>query len=103
MLDAVATHVESNSEDVAQRKLFLDSLPAMAKVSNEAVDRVTILLGALKETAKLSRALRTPIKRIQNGLQGFLDGKDLIDEWGRRAHEMQKSREGAETQGNIDS
>jgi hypothetical protein len=89
-LDAAGASVERSPEDVVQRDTFLATLSTTARIANGAVEQVSSLVGTLKEGAKLSRALRIPIKRIQTGLQGFVDGKDLIDEWVRRAGEMQQ-------------
>ena len=86
VLDAAADL--KTPEDIAQRDALIKVLVNVAGESDKALTQMATLIEVLKTTARFSRTLRIPIKRIQTGLQGFLDGRALIDEWARRASEL---------------
>jgi hypothetical protein len=88
MLDASSARVET-SEEEAIRDQFLRTIQGVTAVADVALGKTEEMVEAMRVAAKSSRALRVPLKRIQTGLRGMLDARALIDEWGRRAAELQ--------------
>lgn len=83
ILDAAL--LEVGPDEAIYRDEFLKTIQTAAKAADEAVQQTETLIQAMQEPAKASRTLRTPLRRIEIGLQGLLDGRGLIAEWGRRA------------------
>jgi TIR domain len=88
-LDAAGA-LEGTEEAAVSRDEFLKTIQFIARSADEAVNQVQAMVEAMKESAKISRSLRVPLQRIRTGLQGMLDGQALIDEWGRRAAEIEE-------------
>jgi hypothetical protein len=84
LLDMAGTTLEQTDVTTA----FLKTVQSVAFAADQAQRQLAVLLQTLRENAKFSRSLRVPLKRMQTGLQGILDGKALIEEWGRRAAEI---------------
>lgn len=90
MLDLVALD-ETATEARAE---FLHVVQSLAANADEALPQFHELVESSKEAAEFSRSLRGPLRRMQTGLQGVLDGRALIDEWGRRASAIEADHKG---------
>lgn len=88
-LDIAETNEEGTVEESLIRNQFLKTVLGIAEVADGALRAIEVLVETMKGSAKISRSLRIPIRRIQTGLRGMLDGRALIEEWGRRATEIQ--------------
>jgi TIR domain-containing protein len=88
--------IEEQDRPGAQQQEFLQEVIGMVAASSEAVEALEELTQGAKTMSTLSRSLRAPVRKMRNGLQGVLDGKAIIAEWGKRAKEIQKeTAEGA--------
>ncbi len=90
MLDLAAAD-ETATEAPAE---FLHVVQSLAESADETLPQFYELVETSKEAAKFSRSLRAPLRRMQTGLQGVLDGRALIDEWGRRASTIEADHKG---------
>jgi hypothetical protein len=54
---------------------FIDGIATLARNGKNAVASLQGFSTSFDQTAKLSRALRPPIRDIQNGLRGFVDAQ----------------------------
>lgn len=92
MLDAASgaeDDADWSAEDEAERLELLRTMQELAKTADTTLEQFDALVDGTRQMAKLSRALRAPLKRMRAGLQGILDGRALIEEWGRRATEIE--------------
>lgn len=92
-LDIAGTPGATTREETIQRSEFVATILGIAQVADQSLLAIEVLIQSLKSGARVSRSLRNPIKRIQTGLRGMLDGKALIEEWGRRAADIQNASE----------
>jgi hypothetical protein len=67
---------------------FIDGIKTLAQNGKGAVASLQGFSTSFDQTAKLSRALRPPIRDIQNGLRGFVDAQAIYDEWERRIEDI---------------
>jgi hypothetical protein len=81
LLDLAA---DDEAEEHAQAT-FLTTMQELATNADEALGELESLVEATREAAQFSRSLRAPLRRMRTGLQSVLDGRALIEEWGRRA------------------
>jgi hypothetical protein len=79
---------QASSEDAAE---LFDSIQGLAAASRETAEAMAVLSQALSQTATLSRVLRRPVRKIQEGLRGILDGQSVIDEWDERIQKVRES------------
>ncbi len=77
--------VAENTKGDGERPQFLESMQELEREADAALQELETLVAATREAAKLSRSLRAPLRRMGTGLQGVLDGRAIIEEWGRRA------------------
>jgi hypothetical protein len=73
---------------------FLQSMHSLRAESREPLQHLNDLVDTLTETARLSRALRPPLGRMKRGLRGALDADAVIEEWDRRALELEERHRG---------
>jgi hypothetical protein len=69
----------------AEDRQFLEEQTGLMKASDEVHGTLSDLVKSASTLATFSRSLRKPLDAMQSGLQGILDGKAIIDEWGHRA------------------
>lgn len=86
----IAASDETATEAPAE---FLHVVQSLAVNADEALSQFYELVESSKEAAKFSRSLRTPLGRMRTGLQGVLDGRAIIEEWGRRARSIEADLE----------
>jgi hypothetical protein len=70
------------------RDEFLNVIQDLTAAADPALGELSNLVESLRQAAGWSRSLRRPLGQMRTGLQGVLDGKGIIDEWGRRAAEV---------------
>lgn len=87
LLDAAISEEASASEAreffAGIHELLEESSPVMAQLSE--------LAASLDQGARMSRALRTPVRRIQSGLKGVTDAQGIIEDWDQRAQELESA------------
>ncbi|HEY6234916.1 MAG TPA: TIR domain-containing protein, partial [Candidatus Elarobacter sp.] len=88
MLDIAGTNAERTQEDIDERADFLATMQSLAAQAETALTSLEDLIQAMEYPAKFSRSLRVPIRRIEKGLKGILDGRAIVEDWGRRAGEI---------------
>lgn len=81
-LISLAGTAEDPDDRKAACELFT-SIKGMAAQSRESVGQMKVFSDTVQETAGFSRDLRTPLRKIQDGIRGFTDGQGIIDEWVR--------------------
>jgi len=86
LLDAAEVAGSDDSDNAAE---FLEVLIRVGGIADNALGELDVLVAATKEAATFSRSLRRPLSRMRIGLRGVLDGRDIIEEWGRRASDIQ--------------
>jgi len=84
MVEADPDQLESDEV----RDLF-DSIKQMVTTSRESVANTEEFIRSLEEAASLSRDLRRPLRRIQAGMRGFVDGQSVFDEWERQINRIE--------------
>lgn len=72
---------------------WLSSLEQLAAISDESLDQLAELVRSATSMSRASRSLRAPVGRMKEGLQGVLDGRAVIADWGRRAAALRASKE----------
>jgi hypothetical protein len=80
--------ISEENEPTADHLSFLSQVVEMATASDGASVVLRELTDGARTMATYSRSLRAPIRKMQNGLNGILDGKAIVDEWGRRAEKI---------------
>jgi TIR domain len=70
---------------------LLTAIQELAATADESLTELSGMLASAAEMSKLSRSLRSPLKRIQKGLQGVLDGRAVIEDWGKRARGIEQA------------
>ena len=81
--------IELQSEVDQEHFEFLQQLQGLVEESTYASNGLSGLVETAREMSTLSRALRAPLGRMRGGLQGVLDGRAIIEEWGRRAVDLE--------------
>jgi hypothetical protein len=90
-LDLIADQDERGEE----QDEFLEVIGEMAEAADEALDQLGELVQSARQMGTYSRSLRAPVRKMTAGLQGVLDGRAIIAEWGRRADELRGARPNA--------
>ena len=80
-------------EDEEGGSEFVHVIQGLAESADETLGAFAEMMDGSRELAKFSRSLRAPLKRMRTGLQNVLDGRALIEEWGRRAQEIAEAGE----------
>jgi hypothetical protein len=91
-------------ELVAEGELDKDSAEFVISVQNlgqavtPSMSQLEELVSSMEAGARVSRTLRSPIRRMQAAVRGIIDGITVIDKWRRRAEEIDlpKQEEDAE-------
>lgn len=73
---------ERDDDDPAE---YLAEIQSLAKTADGSLTSLQELVALINQTATLSRSLKDPLRRMDTGLRGVLDGRSIIEEWGRRA------------------
>jgi len=90
LLDSIESGRDGLTPDERRDAMeFAKSIRGLAAEADPALAELSGLVAALDEGAQLSRSLRKPLRRAKEGVQGVLDGKDVIAEWARRASELE--------------
>lgn len=71
----------------------MESLIHLVPVAENLANQLEELVGAAAPLVRMSRSLRAPIRHLRSGLQGAVDGRKTISEWGLGAAEAIKKRE----------
>jgi hypothetical protein len=86
---AILTLIRLAEQDPAEaqsdgaRELF-ESIRTLAGAASQNAAALAEFTGSLKQTATISKDLRPPVRKIQEGLRGVLDAQSIIDEWDSR-------------------
>jgi hypothetical protein len=88
LIEADPNQYETSSE---VRELF-GSIKEMVGAAREAAISTEELVAQLESTTTLSRDLRKPVRRMQAGLRGFLDGRAVFEEWGKLIEKFETER-----------
>jgi hypothetical protein len=88
LVEADPNQYETSSEI---RELF-GSIKEMVGAAREAAISTEELVAQLESTTTLSRDLRKPVRRMQAGLRGFLDGRAVFEEWGKLIEKFETER-----------
>jgi len=88
LLDMAAESDPAAAEEIE----FVQSMQELASSADEALEQLEMMVASTKDAAKFSRSLRAPLNRMRRGLQGVLDGRAIIEEWGRRARGIEDDR-----------
>jgi hypothetical protein len=75
-------------DETEARELFA-SLRETAQNGAQAAAVLTDLLQTLREVGSLSRDIRRPLEKIRDGTKNVLDGQAVLDEWKRRADQVE--------------
>ncbi|MEA2494105.1 MAG: hypothetical protein QOJ29_2016 [Thermoleophilaceae bacterium] len=67
---------------------YLATITELAANADMALSELEGLVQSTREAARFSRSLRKPLQRMRTGLRGVLDGREVIEDWGRRAREI---------------
>jgi hypothetical protein len=67
---------------------FLTNLIGLASAADQALGLLEEMARGGKDMARLSRSMKRPMSQLQAGIRGILDGKGIIEDWGRRASRM---------------
>lgn len=70
---------------------FFVGLRQLGETSTESVRVLGELASIIEQNERFSSDLRPPLRSVREGLQGFLDGQAVIDEWVRRAREIESA------------
>ena len=95
----MATAEGEDEENGREGGELLRELQSLAQISDEALNELSGLIDVTGKAAKLSRSLRAPLRRMRTGLRGVVDGRAIIDEWGRRAAEIEAREIGPDEPG----
>ncbi|HEY7934075.1 MAG TPA: TIR domain-containing protein, partial [Solirubrobacteraceae bacterium] len=71
------------------RNELLESIQGLSVNADGALEQLEGLVDSTKGAARFSRSLRAPLRRMVMGLQGILDGRAIIEEWGHRAADIE--------------
>ena len=70
---------------------YLVEIEEVAGSADEAVNALEELVSSIDPIAEMSRSLRAPARKMRSGLQGIIDGRALMNEWGVRARRIRRS------------
>lgn len=90
--------IEAEEKPDDEKLTFLKQVIEMVTASDGASEVLQSLTDNARTMATYSRSLRAPVKKMRNGLNGVLDGKAIVDEWGRRASGILENSTGGKTQ-----
>jgi hypothetical protein len=77
----------------AESREFFSAIHEMKHAADEALAELRGLVSVIDQTGELSRDLRRPRKRMKEGLRSILDGQAILDEWDRRARQVEDARD----------
>ena len=80
--------LEEQEQFTSEQIEFLQTVEELAETSDEALDQLAQMIHGANEMSKVSRSLRAPVRHMREGVQGVLDGRAIIAEWGRRANNL---------------
>ena len=83
----LAGESELSPEDEKAACEMFDSIRTLAQSSQENVTALGELASALEYAGRMSRDLRRPLNKIQDGLRRVSDGQGIMDEWVRTIEE----------------
>lgn len=67
---------------------YLDQLEGMTDAADSGLTALQELIETIEPLAKVSRSLRAPVRKMRGGLQGIVDGRALMTEWGEQARAL---------------
>lgn len=79
----MAESADREGDDELQE--FFTNTKALVETSDGALTSLQGMVDSAVATAKYSRSLRSPVSKMRNGLRGVIDGRTIVEEWGRRA------------------
>jgi hypothetical protein len=80
---------DEQDEQLADEQIkYLREIEELASNADEALDALEELVESIDPIAEMSRSLRAPVRQMRAGLQGILDGRALMAEWGSRARSI---------------
>jgi hypothetical protein len=71
-----------------ENREFLTNLIGLASAADQALGLLEEMAHGGKDMARLSRSMKRPMSQLQAGIRGIVDGKGIIEDWGRRASRM---------------
>lgn len=78
---------DASPEDRASAEGFLSSTRELVATAETSIAELHGFVESTRETAKLSRTLRRPLRRLETGLQGVMDAEPVMQGWLRRIEE----------------
>lgn len=81
---AIIGVLEENPDQLEEAREFGFSTRRLASTARETVSSLGELVEILRDTARVSRVLREPTRRITAALERYADENARIDEWDRR-------------------
>jgi hypothetical protein len=84
---------EEQSEPLTEEQVqYLGELEDLATGADAALNSLEELVESVDPIAKVSRSLRNPVRKMRGGIQGILDGRAVIAEWGTRSTDLKRQR-----------
>ena len=92
LLDGIEAELPETEDPESAREALdlLRSVQELADSTAGGMDGLRGFLQVMESMSTFSRDMRPPAKRISKGLKGMVDGYALIEEWGRRAREIEE-------------
>jgi hypothetical protein len=93
-ITALLEKIEADPDQALQTEgvpAFLTDMDTLAHSGKQAVEALRGMSQSFDETARLSRALRPPIRDMQRGLRGFVDAQSIYDAWERRVQAIEQA------------
>jgi TIR domain len=88
LLDEISRTPTENL-DMDQVREFGTAIRGLASSGKTAVQSIREMSASFDQSARASRALRPPIRDMQNGLRGFTDAQAIFESWQARLDEIE--------------
>lgn len=97
MVRALLEELQNDPEQEAQPELatFYESLNTLVESGRGMVAGMETLIATLEGSTRLSRALRPPLRTIQDAIRSVVDGQALLEGWHRLIRDIETTASGA--------
>lgn len=89
---ADADDQQRNSQEIGELLLGLES---MVEASRQSSEGIAVLATSIEKNTDFSRDLRKPLRRFQTSLRNIIDAQAVMDEWEKKAKELERKRSDA--------
>lgn len=80
---------ESDAEEIGdEHREYLGNLIGLSEAADEALRVLAEMAEGSQDLARLSRSMKKPMAQLRAGIRGVVDGKGIIEDWGRRASRL---------------